>query len=359
MERTILLYDRFGRNWWDDSGITAKGFRKDLEEANNDPDCESILVAINSPGGSIVEGIAIYNAIIAQNSDPNAKAIDTRNDGIAYSMGAIVLMAGRKVYAYENTTNMLHCCSGGAWGNVRDIENSLKMMKAVDKGLSKSIASKTGKSLEEVKNEIMNYDDHFYTSDEAQDLGLVDEVIQERSEVAAQYEGLSYQEVIALFQKQPEAQAGFFKQLQNTLKNSFESFKPKPAPSEPIKNQDESMKISNKLSALLAAFGLSATSEAEQEHNPTAEQLQALNDQLQAAADDKQKLTDLENQVSARDKSIKDLEDKVSALEKGSGADPQSGAHGDATGDGGESETLTSQADTELSALRAELGIES
>lgn len=359
MERTILLYDRFGQNWWDDSGITAKGFRQDLEEANNDPDCDSILLAINSPGGSISEGIAIYNAIISQNADPNAKPIDTRNDGIAYSMGAIVLMAGRKVYAHENTTTMLHCCSGGAWGNVRDIENSLNMMRAVDKGLSKSIASKTGKTLEAVQSDIMNYEDHFYTSDEAEDLGLIDEVIPERSEMAAQYEGLSYQEIIALFGKKPDAQASFLKQLQNTLKNSFESFKPKPAPVEPPKNQDESMKISNKLTALLAAFGLTATADAEQEHNPNAEQLQALNDQLQAAKDQADELANLKNTVGERDQSITDLQARVTELEKGSGANPQSGAHGDTTGDGGESEVVTSEADAKLKAMREELGIES
>lgn len=359
MERTILLYDRFGQNWWDDSGITAKGFRQDLEEANNDPDCDSILLAINSPGGSISEGIAIYNAIISQNADPNAKPIDTRNDGIAYSMGAIVLMAGRKVYAHENTTTMLHCCSGGAWGNVKEIENSLNMMRAVDKGLSKSIASKTGKTLEAVQSEIMNYEDHFYTSDEAEELGLIDEVIPERSEMAAEYEGLSYQEVMALFQKKPEAQASFFKQLQNTLKNSLESFKPKPAPVEPSKNQEEPMKISNTLSALLAAFGLTATADAEQEHHPTADQLQALNDRLQAANDQAQELANLKNTVSDRDQSITDLQARITELEKGSGANPQSGAHGDATGDGGESESVTSEADAKLKAMREELGIES
>lgn len=359
MERTILLYDRFGQNWWDDSGISAKGFRQDLEEANNDPDCDSILLAINSPGGSISEGIAIYNAIISQNADPNAKPIDTRNDGIAYSMGAIVLMAGRKVYAHENTTTMLHCCSGTAWGNVRDIENSLNMMRAVDKGLSKSIASKTSKTLEAVQSEIMNYEDHFYTSDEAEDLGLIDEVIPERSEMAAQYEGLSYQEVMALFGKKPDAQASFLKQLQNTLKNSFESFKPKPAPVEPPKNQDESMKISNKLTALLAAFGLTATADAEQEHNPNADQLQALNDRLQTSTDQEQELATLKNTVSERDQSITDLQARITELEKGSGANPQSGAHGDTTGDGGESEVVTSEADAKLKAMREELGIES
>tara|TARA_R110002050_G_scaffold201841_1_gene336986 strand:- start:31163 stop:32242 length:1080 start_codon:yes stop_codon:yes gene_type:complete len=359
MERTILLYDRFGQNWWDDSGITAKGFRQDLKEANDDPECTSILLAINSPGGSISEGIAIYNAILSQNADAEAKPINTRNDGIAYSMGAIVLMAGKKVSAHENTTTMLHCCSGGAWGNVKEIEGSLNMMRAVDKGLSKSIAAKTGKTLEAVQSEIMNYDDHFYTSDEAKDLGLIDEVIAERSEIAAQYEGLSYQEVMALFQKKPDAQASFLKQLQNTLKNSFESFKPKPAKSTPTQNQEEPMKISNKLTALLAVFGLSASADAEQDHQPTTEQLQALNDQLQAAADQEEELANLKDQVSTRDQSITDLEAKIAKLEKGSGANPKSGASDDTTSDGGESEVVTSEADAQLKAMREELGIES
>jgi ATP-dependent Clp endopeptidase proteolytic subunit ClpP len=359
MELTILLYDRFGQNWWDDSGITAKGFRQDLKAANDDPECTSILLAINSPGGSISEGIAIYNAILTQNATADAKPINTRNDGIAYSMGAIVLMAGKTVSAHENTTTMLHCCSGGAWGNVKDIEGSLNMMRAVDKGLSKSIAAKTGKTLEAVQSDIMNYDDHFYTSDEAEELGLIDQVIAERSQVAAQYEGLNYQQVMALFQKKPDAQASFLKQLQNTFKNSFESFKPKPPKSTPSQKQEEPMKISNKLTALLAVFGLNASADADQDHQPTPEQLQALNDQLQTAADKKEELTNLKDTVSARDLSITDLEAKIATLEKGSGADPITGASGDTTSDGSESEVLTSAADVQLKAMREELGIES
>jgi ATP-dependent Clp endopeptidase proteolytic subunit ClpP len=357
MERTILLYDQFGQSWWDD-GITAKGFRQDLQDCNDDAECTSILVAINSPGGSIGEGIAIYNAIITQNLDANAKPINTRNDGIAYSMGAIVLLAGKKVYAHENTTTMLHCCSGGAWGNVRDVENYLGQMRAVDKGLAKSIASKTGKTLESVQSDIMNYDDHFYTSDEAKDLGLIDEVISERTELAAQFEGLSYAEVMAKFQKKPDAQANFLSDVKNAIKNSFESFKPKPAQPNPQQSLEEPMKISNKLTALLAVFGLSASAAEDQDHTPTAEHLQAVNDQLQAANGHQAIVDDLNNQLSAKGKSITDLEAKVTALEKGSGAIPKAGGDDDVITDGPEPENELSETDAQLKAMRKDLGIE-
>ena len=119
------------------------------------------------------------------------------------------------------------------------------------------------------------------------------------------------------------------------------------------------MKISNKLTALLAVFGLSASADADQDHQPTTEQLQALNDQLQAASDQKEELTNLKNELSARDKSISDLEAKITSLEKGSGANPKSGASDDTTSDGGESEVVTSEADAQLKAMREELGIES
>tara|TARA_R110002096_G_scaffold129211_7_gene277917 strand:+ start:379 stop:1473 length:1095 start_codon:yes stop_codon:yes gene_type:complete len=359
MERTILLYDQFGQNWWDDSGITAKGFLQDLKDCNDDAECSSILIAINSPGGSIGEGIAIYNAIINQNRDANAKPINTRNDGIAYSMGAIVLLAGKKVSAFENTTTMLHCCSGMAWGNVRDIENSLGQMRAVDKGLAKNIASKTGKTLEAVESDIMNYDDHFYTSDEAKDLGIIDEVISERTELAAQFEGLSYEQVMAKFRTKPNTQANFLDDLKNTIRNGFDALKPKTSNAKPQQSLEEPMKISNKLTALLAVFGLSASAEKEEhEHTPTAEQLQAINDQLQAVTDQKNELTNLKDQLKTRDQSITDLEAKVTALENGSGVNPKAGGADDVITDGPEPDSDLSETDAQLKAMRSDLGIE-
>lgn len=368
MERKILLYGQFGRSWWDDEGITAKGFFKELEEANKDADCDSILVCINSPGGSIGEGVAIYNQIIAQNNEEGAKPINTRNDGIAYSMGGICLTAGKKVSVFKNSSTMLHCCSGIGWGNVKDLESTITHMKAVDKGLANSIASKSGKSLEDVEKDIMNYEDHFYTSDEALEANLIDEIIDQKSESAEDFVGLSHQEAMAKFaeknrqEKPTEAEASFFNKLKSFM-NSGQSPKPNKSKESNSKtsnqNEDEPMKIGNKLTALLAVFGLSAVEgKGEQEHTPTAEQLDDLNSQLEEVKTLKDQVSEKDQQLSDKDTKISDLEAKVKQLEDGSGAKPQSGANGDATKDGGESETFESGADEKLKAMRAEMGFE-
>ena len=84
MAKEIHIYGSIGYDWWTDSGITAKWFINELNaiKASGEKD---VNVRINSPGGDVFEGIAIYNAIL--NSDLN---INTIIDGIAYSMGAII-----------------------------------------------------------------------------------------------------------------------------------------------------------------------------------------------------------------------------------------------------------------------------
>lgn len=364
MERKILLYGHFGKPWWSDEGITATDFLNELEEANKDAECDSILVCINSPGGSTFEGTAIYNHIIDQNKTEGAKPINTRNDGIAYSMGAIVLMAGIKPKAFRNSTTLLHCCSGSTWGNVRDHQASISLMMAVDQGITESISAKSGRTVDDVKENIMNYDDHVYTAQEAKDAKIIDEIIDRDSEKAKDYEGLSYEEVMAKFAenglkaKMEKGEMSFFQRLGN-----FFNQNPNPQPKKESKTsntkEDEPMKIHKNLTALLAVFGLSAVEgKDEQEHNPTAEQLEAVNAQLEEAKTLKDQVAEKDTTISTRDQKIQELEAKVKELEDGSSAKPNSGANGDATEDGGETESFESSADAELKAMRESMGIE-
>jgi|GEM_PF-2514855 len=364
MQQKILLYGQFGRSWWDDEGITAKDFLRQLDSANADKDVDSILVCINSPGGSISEGIAIYNHIRNQNNDPDAKPIDTRNDGIAYSMGAICLMAGRNVQAFSNTTTMLHTCSGFAWGNVKDLESQAAYMKKVDEGLANSIAAKTGKDLKVVQQEIMNYEDHFYTAQEALDDKLIDEVLEDRSEEADEFQGLSYQEAVAKFatihSKSNKGEENFFTRLTAFISNQTKpGQEPKGQLSTANNKEDEPMKIGNNLTALLAVFGLKPLEDAqEQDHTPTNEQLEALNSKLEKISTLEDNATNHQQALDDKDKEIQTLKAQVTKLEGQSGANPKAGAEGDVTGDGGEGESFLSPADAKLKAMREEMGYE-
>jgi ATP-dependent Clp endopeptidase proteolytic subunit ClpP len=352
-QHTLLIYDQIGASWWSD-GVTASNFTRQLQDSLNDDDCESVMVAINSPGGSIAEGIAIYNAIVRQNAIADGKKVYTRNDGVAYSMAAIILMAGAEVSAHENTTTLLHNCSGGAFGNARDFRSSIELMEKIDKGMVKSLARKTGKADTDIEADIFNYDDHTYTAAEALELGLIDRVIEESTEAGEALQGASMAEVMAYFKKEPKAQTSFFNQLTKTLTGALQGAKPKAQSNTPkpkAEAKDEPMKIKKSFSALAAFFGLTISDEAEMvEHNPSEEQLSNLNarlaeyDQVKAKADaDAQRIADLEAQVT-------ELEND---------ATPPSGKKGgDNTPDGGKSvDDFTSEVDAEVIAMRAELGL--
>jgi len=357
-QKTLLIYDQIGASWWSE-GVTASAFNRDLQACLDDDDCESVMVAINSPGGSIAEGIAIYNAIKRQNEKAEGKKIYTRNDGVAYSMAAIILMAGAEVTAHENTTTLLHNCSGMAFGNARDLLASVEMMQKIDKGMVKSLARKSGKTEAEIEAEIFNYDDHTYTAEEAKELGIVDRVLEDTTEAAEALHGKSVNEVLAYFQKEPKAQQSFFDQLKNSITGALQGFKPKNqfnTPKPQADSKDEPMKIKKTLTALVAFFGLQVTDEADHvEHQPSDEQLNDLNarladyDQLKAKADT----------VAAKDKRIADLEAEVEEL-KDNAEPPKGGKQGgDANPDGGGvSDSFLSETDAQVAKMRAELGLE-
>jgi ATP-dependent Clp protease, protease subunit len=189
----LFIYKNIGASWWSD-GVTADQFRQEFQAAEKDSDI--INIRINSPGGSLFDGIAIYNTI-AQSK----KEVNTYIDGIAYSMAAIIALAGKKVYMAENATLLLHCCSGVAVGNIRDMKNAINMMDALDKSMVITIANKTGLSEKEVQDKWMNYDDHTFTAKDAQSEKLVDELIptHTKANIPANLSALSLEELFAFY----------------------------------------------------------------------------------------------------------------------------------------------------------------
>ena len=350
-QQTILIYDQIGGSWWSD-GVTATAFSQQLKDCLADEDCDSIMVAINSPGGSIAEGIAIYNAILRANA--GEKKVYTRNDGVAYSMAAIILMAGHEVSAHENTTTLLHNCSGGAFGNVRDFRSRIEMMEKIDAGMVKSLAKKTGKTEAEIEADMFNYDDHTYTAAEAKELGIIDSVIEESTEAADALQGKSLEEVMAYFKKEPKAERSFLADLKNTFTSALQGVNSNKQSNtkKPKAKKEEPMKIKKNLTALVAFFGLQVSDNAEQvEHQPSEEQLNDLNARLE----DYDAMKAKADKADADAQRIADLEAQVEALEKE--ATPPTGKKGDATKDeAGETETFLSETDAEAAKMRAELG---
>jgi ATP-dependent Clp protease, protease subunit len=140
-----------------------------------------INLYINSPGGSVTSGLAIYDTMQFVTCD-----VATYCVGIAASMGAVILAAGAhgKRYALPNSDVMIHQVSGGAQGTASDVERTVEWMFKLKKRLIGILARHTGKT-----NEQVNVDsdrDYWMSADEAKAYGLVDEVVSSRKDVAAE-----------------------------------------------------------------------------------------------------------------------------------------------------------------------------
>ncbi len=137
-----------------------------------DPD-KDINVYVNSPGGNVTSGLAIYDTMQFIKPDVNTYCM-----GQAASMGALLLAGGAKGkrYALPNARIMIHQPWGGAQGTASDISIHAKEILRMKDRINKLLVGHTGKSLEEIEKDTDR--DFFMTSKEALDYGLVDEVIE-------------------------------------------------------------------------------------------------------------------------------------------------------------------------------------
>ncbi len=144
-----------------------------LESENPDKD---IHLYINSPGGSISAGMAIYDTM--QFIKPQ---VSTLCIGMAASMGAFLLQAGEKGkrFALPNSTVMIHQPLGGFQGQASDIEIHAKYILSLRERLYALMAQHTGRSVEEIARDSER--DNFLTASEALEYGLIDQVLDKRS----------------------------------------------------------------------------------------------------------------------------------------------------------------------------------
>jgi ATP-dependent Clp protease protease subunit len=138
-----------------------------------------INIYINSPGGSVTAGLAIYDTMQYVTCD-----VATYCVGVAASMGAILLTAGTKGkrYALPNSDIMIHQVSGGAQGTASDVERTVEYMYKLKKRLISILAHHTGKTNEQIQADSDR--DYWITAQQAKDYGLVDEVVKSRKDVA-------------------------------------------------------------------------------------------------------------------------------------------------------------------------------
>jgi ATP-dependent Clp protease protease subunit len=141
---------------------------------SEDPD-KDVSIYINSPGGSVYAGLAIYDAM--QFIKPDVQTICV---GVAMSMGALLLAGGaeKKRMALPNSKILIHQVSGGFSGQASDIEIHAKEIIDVRQRLDEIIAKHTGQPLEKVAKDTER--DYFMSAEEAKEYNLVDRVIEHR-----------------------------------------------------------------------------------------------------------------------------------------------------------------------------------
>lgn len=161
---TIFLYGDIS-DWA--GNVRPADIVRELKEAETVH--RNIDVRINSNGGDVYAGIAIFNAFL------NSKAsIRIFVDGIAASMASVIALCGKPVQMSKYARLMLHSVSGGCYGTKEELESTIKEIEALENSLAVMYSEKTGMTPEAIKETYFDGKDHWLTADEALQLGFID-----------------------------------------------------------------------------------------------------------------------------------------------------------------------------------------
>lgn len=159
----IHIFEQIGEDFWTGDGMTAKRFLSELKGL----DVDAIELHINSPGGSVFDGQAIYSML------KNHKArVDVHIDGLAASIASVIAMAGDTVTIPRNALMMIHDPSGFAMGTAEDMRKVATALDKVKTGIIAAYQDKTGKDEAELA-ELMSAET-WMTGDEAVAMGFAD-----------------------------------------------------------------------------------------------------------------------------------------------------------------------------------------
>lgn len=164
-EVTILLYGDIGSGRGVDSGSVV------AELAALSTQYQRIIVRINSNGGDVFAGMAIYNALRISTAD-----ISISIDGVAASMAAIIALCGKPLYMSTFAKMMLHSVSAGTYGNAGELRRMADLVETLEDDLAKMIAGRVGLGVEEIRTKYFDGKDHWLTATECQQMKLVDGV---------------------------------------------------------------------------------------------------------------------------------------------------------------------------------------
>jgi len=191
----ILIYDPIGANWFGE-GFTAKRFVKDLEDLG---DIKDILVRINSPGGEVFDGFAIYNAL-----KNHPAQIHVQIDGLAASIASVIAMAGDLVTMGTGAMLMIHDPWSLAMGDADNMRSVAEMLDQVKEGILDAYAGRTG--LDRAELATLMEKETWFTVDEAIERGFADERIGATvpAEPPASADRFGWATAMAMYQNKPK-----------------------------------------------------------------------------------------------------------------------------------------------------------
>ncbi len=174
----LLLYGEVSDEGGDGK-ISSREFVSELSYL--DSNYSHIEIRINSVGGEVYPGIAIFNAIRNCKSE-----VTLFVDGIAASIAGVITLCGRKVKMSQYARVMLHSVSCGCFGNKNDLRDAIQTIESLEDTISKIVGKRCGITPEEVKASYFDGKDHWFTAEEALKAGLVDEIYDVDEDVPAE-----------------------------------------------------------------------------------------------------------------------------------------------------------------------------
>lgn len=190
----VLLYGAIGESFFE-SSITAKAFVEELKKLPKNT--KEIQLRVNSPGGSVFDGMTIYENL--RKEARNGRKIVAYVDGMAASIASVIIMAADEIIVGDGSMIMIHKPMVGAFGNSMELERMINILDKIEEQMISIYAKKTGQSRMEIAKALA--EETYYTSDEALDLGLADSKFKAEDTlalVASAMEGVTW------FNKKPQ-----------------------------------------------------------------------------------------------------------------------------------------------------------
>jgi ATP-dependent Clp endopeptidase proteolytic subunit ClpP len=213
-------------NTWDGEGVTARKFVEDFQAIKGD----EVSLLVNSPGGSLFDGLTIYTVMAGSGKKITAKIM-----GVAASAASLLVMAASKIIMPKNTHMMVHKAGWVAAGNADEFRAQANVLDGLDAAMIATYAARTGKSEDDIKA-MLDKGDTWMSADEAKAQGFADEV-QPLVTVTALFDTEQLPEAVRAMFKPPEPE-------------------PTPAPAASLPEQIEALCTAAGLQAHAAVFAL-------------------------------------------------------------------------------------------------------